>query len=238
MRIHRLIAILLLLESRGRMKARELADALEVNERSIHRDIEALCEAGIPIQSTAGPTGGFGLMEGYTSSLSGLNCDEMVSLYLNGVGIRLDQVTGSAVDLASALSKLELNMPDAYKEDIAKARSRFLFDPTPWWKDRLPFPSLETLRAALWNSEKVLIGYTGPKGGVSERIVRPYGLVVKAMIWYLVAFCETRNDTRAFRCDRVITAVPTGDRFAIPEGFDLESFWRGNTESFYVSRID
>lgn len=107
MRLHRLVAILLLLESRGKLKAKELAEALETSVRSIYRDVDTLAEAGIPIVSASGPSGGLSLMEGYTVNLKSLHNDEVVHLYLTGLGIYSGAGTESGHKLQNALLKLE-----------------------------------------------------------------------------------------------------------------------------------
>lgn len=125
MRLHRLIAILLLIESRGKMKANELADALETSVRSIYRDIDVLAESGIPMVTTPGPGGGISLMEGYSINLQKLHGEEVVNLYLTGMGIPFDAQTESGLKLRNALLKLENTLPAAYQEDIHKAKTRF-----------------------------------------------------------------------------------------------------------------
>jgi predicted DNA-binding transcriptional regulator YafY len=229
MRLHRLVAILLLLESRGRVKARELARALETSERSIYRDIEALCESGVPIRSEAGPAGGFSLMEGYSLPRQPLQGDEVVSLYLSGMGIRPDADSEASLVLQKTLLSLEKELPSEYRGDLRRAKARFHFDPRPWWREKTPLRHLDTLRQALWKSEELIIRYrkeSKDQKEVVERRLRPYGMVVKASEWYLVAFDIERRGMRAFRCDRVEAArIVEGSSFLIPEAFSLEAFW-------------
>jgi len=232
MRLHRLIAIMLLLESRGQLKARELAAALETSERTVHRDIEPLCKAGIPIEATAGPAGGFRLLEGYTNHLPQLPHHEAISLFLRGMGLNSVEEQEAHVDLQRALGRLETRLPEKYRQDVRAAQKRFFFDPTPWWEGAPLSFSLDTLRQAVWHARKVLIHYENTAHQKTERIVRPYGLVVKAMHWYLVAFCEKRHAVRTFSVARIEGAVLLEDTFEWPAHFSLEAYWKTRTGTF------
>ncbi|MCX7773164.1 MAG: YafY family transcriptional regulator [Clostridia bacterium] len=235
MRLNRLIAILLLLESRGQIKARELAQALETSERTVYRDIETLCQAGVPIVALSGPTGGFSLMEGYAVNMNNLDCDDVVSLYLSGIGIHPSKYSSSSIDLKKSMLKLEKSLPPEYLKDIAIARERFFFDPEIWWQERDPLRYQDLLRQAVWHSSKVRISYHKKSlshDETSVRVVRPYGLVVKNMDWYLAAYCETAQAIRVFRCDRILEAELLHQTFEIPQDFDLETFWTGWKEEF------
>lgn len=236
MRLNRLIAILLLLESRGLVKARELADALETCERTIYRDIDALCAAGVPILSDTGPNGGFSLMEGYSERLSELRADDVVNLYLSGIGVRPERQSESSLGLANTLRRLEASLPAAYRPDVEKAKTRFYFDPEIWWRERAPIPCMDTLRHAVWDSVKLRITYrktSFDQDETSERVICPYGLVVKDTEWYLAAHCDTAGDMRSFKCERILSAVRLeNDRFQIPDDFSLEVFWRNHVQGF------
>ncbi|BCG59437.1 helix-turn-helix transcriptional regulator [Paenibacillus sp. URB8-2] len=236
MRLHRLVAILLLLESRGKLKAKELAEALETSVRSIYRDVDTLAEAGIPIVSASGPSGGLSLMEGYTVNLKSLHNDEVVHLYLTGLGIYSGAGTESGHKLQNALLKLEKTLPDAYKPDLHKAKSRFYFDDTPWWSERPAVPCLEKIRSALWKSHKLTIHYRKPGGETSVRNVYPYGLVVKQEEWYLAAYCEEAEEVRIFKCERIVETMQAEEAYEIPADFSLESYWKERNESFKLSR--
>ena len=232
MRLHRLIAILLLLESRGRLKAGELAGALEVSERTIYRDIETLCEAGIPIEATAGPAGGFRLMEGYTNHLPRIPHDEAIGLFLRGIGMDPSEQREAHIDLQRALGHLESRLPDRYRQDVRAAQKRFYFDPTPWWEGVPVSAHLGVLRQGVWHSRKVTIDYENAAHDRSVRVVRPYGLVVKVMRWYLVAFCEMRETIRTFNVSRIHDAELLEETFVWPDDFSLESFWKARVHDF------
>jgi predicted DNA-binding transcriptional regulator YafY len=235
MRLHRLIAILLLIESRGRMTAKELAEALETSVRSIYRDMDTLAEAGIPIVATSGPGGGIELMQGYTVNLKQLNGDEVIHLYLTGMGIHSGGHTESGLKLKSALLKLEKTLPAAYQADIQKVKARFYFDDTPWWEERLVLPCLEELRRAVWRQVKLAVSYRKADGSRSERRLRPYGLVVKMEEWYLAAYCEDAGAVRTFKCERILKAEALEEEFMIPEDFSLEEYWSKQELSFKVA---
>lgn len=237
MRLHRLIAILLLIESRGCIKAGELAEALETSKRTIHRDIDILCEAGIPITATAGPAGGFSLIDGYQVNLKELHCDEVISLYLCGMGLYPQDYSEASLNLKNAILKLEKTVPRKYLADIQTARERFYFDPGAWWQVKPDLRFLDVLRRALWHSKKVNLTYANASKGnhdVKTRIIRPYGLIVKNGEWYLVAYCELKQEIRVFKCERIIQADMRDDSFRIPSDFNLETFWRGSVNQFKV----
>jgi predicted DNA-binding transcriptional regulator YafY len=130
MRVQRLIAILLLIESRGQMKAKDLARALETSERTIYRDVDALCESGVPLVSATGPNGGIALMDNYRLDLNRLYRDDVVNLYLSGIGFHPDGSEASA-KLRNTFLKLEKSLPAEYRLDIENARNRFYYDETP-----------------------------------------------------------------------------------------------------------
>lgn len=235
MRLHRLIAILLLLESRGQVKARELAEALETSERTIYRDIDILAEAGVPIAAVSGPEGGFSLLPGYSVHQKDLHADEVVNLFLSGMGVRPDEHSEASLTLKNAILKLEKSVPSRYLPDFQIARERFYFDPAMWFEEKKPLYHLDTLRKSLWMSRKVHLVHTKNEedGGVTtERTVRPYGLVVKNTEWYLVAFCETRQDIRVFKVDRVQEATILEEGFDFPSDFNLESYWHAWVQNF------
>ncbi|MNO43112.1 HTH domain protein [compost metagenome] len=232
MRLHRLIAILLLVESRGRVKANDLALALETSVRSIYRDIDVLAEAGIPLLSTPGPNGGFSLMEGYTVNLNQLHGEDVINLYLTGMGIHAGGHTPSGLKLKATLLKLEKTVPASYQTDIQKAQSRFYFDDTPWWSERSEIPCLESIRTAVWRSHKLWIEYHKVNGDLSSRKLQPYGLVVKKEEWYLIAYCEEVEQIRTFKCERIASTQLIDEEYVIPQDFSLERHWKQQERGF------
>ncbi|OMD88134.1 transcriptional regulator [Paenibacillus odorifer] len=232
MRLHRLIAILLLVESRGKMKANELAQALETSVRSIYRDIDVLAEAGIPLLSMSGPNGGISLMEGYTVNLKQLHGEDVTNLYLTGMGIYSGGHSESGLKLKTTLLKLEKTLPASYQPDIQKAQKRFYFDDTPWWTERIEIPCLESIRTAVWRSQKLQIAYQKVSGEISCRKLQPYGLVVKKEEWYLIAYCEEAKHIRTFKCERIASTQLLEEEYSIPMDFSLEEHWKQQGQVF------
>lgn len=238
MRLHRLMAILLLLESRGQVKAKEMATALETSVRTIYRDIDTLCEAGVPIAAMTGPNGGIYLMGEYSVKMDNLHSEDVINLYLSGVGIHPGGQSDTGIRLKNALLKLEQSLPAGYRGDIAKARKLFYFDETPWWGQVPQIRCLDSLRKALWQGKKVQMTYQKMFEAGSSRVIRPYGLVVKAMEWYLVAFCEGSGIVRTFKCERVAEARILDEACAIPEEFSLEGYWKQSAQQFFDTRME
>lgn len=229
MRLHRLIAILLLIESRGHIKAKELAAALETSVRTVYRDIETLCQAGVPIAATTGPNGGVYFMEGYSAKLYNLQGEDAVNLYLTGAAMYKGD---TGLNLRNALLKLEKMLPAEYGKDVKIAKERFYFDETPWWSDRPVSPCLEIVRKSVWNSKKLQIEYRKANNETSARDLLPYGLVVKELQWYLVAFCEKSKAVKTFKCERIIKAELTDTCFPVPLSFNLEQYWKHSEREF------
>lgn len=232
MRLHRLIAILLLVESRGKMKAKELAEALETSVRSIYRDVDVLAESGIPLVATTGPAGGISLMEGYTVNLRRLHGEEVVQLFLTGRGMPAGGPNGTSLLLQNALLKLEATLPAPYQEDIRTALSRFLFDATPWWSTQPEVPYLEALRTAVWRGRMLIAEYRKVNGETTLRKLHPYGLIVKQGAWYLAAYCEQAGEVRTFKCERFTSVTVLDETCTIPEQFSLQEYWRQAEQSF------
>ncbi len=238
MRTARLIAILLLLESQGKIKAKELAEALETSVRTIYRDIDILCEAGIPIYSTTGPNGGISFMDGYKINMNNLNSDDIVNLYLTGVGIPQDYQTQTNYKLKNILIKLRNNLPGKYADDVNTALNRFYFDDSPWWEEHSFLEFYEILRQAVFQSRIIHIKYEKSNGEVSERIVLPYGLVSKNTEWYMVGLCKESRAVKTFKCSRLIDVKLLDENFSYPEEFSLEQYWQKSVDCFKTSVID
>jgi predicted DNA-binding transcriptional regulator YafY len=215
-----LVATLLFLQSRGRVTAAEVADELEVSIKTARRDLEALSIAGIPVYSQPGRNGGWSLVGGARTDLSGLTAAEARTLFL--VAGPSSAVTPEA---KAALRKLVQALPETFRAEAEKAASAVVLDPAAW-SGRAPAtpPFLEVLQQAVIEGVQVRLGYTDAKGEVSERIVHPLGLVSKGTVWYLVA--DTAAGLRTFRVWRVQAAEPTGEAVVRPAGFDLARTWR------------
>ncbi|MEU7678355.1 YafY family protein [Micromonospora taraxaci] len=228
MRASRLISLLLLLQARGSMTAGELARELEVSERTVYRDVLALSAAGVPVYADRGRDGGYRLLGGYRTRLTGLTRDEAEALFLSGLpGPAGDMGLADAV--AAAELKVLAALPPALRDAPARAGQRFHLDVPGWFRETPPPPWLTDLARAVWRDRLVELRYRRGDREVTRR-VQPYGLVLKSGAWYLVGRVD--DDTRTYRVDRV-TGVEVGEEsFARDEGFDLAGHWREQAGSF------
>ncbi len=221
MRADRLVATLLFLQSRGRVTATEVADELEVSIRTARRDLEALSIAGIPVYSQAGRGGGWSLVGGSRTDLSGLTAAEARTLFL--VAGPSSAVTPEA---KAALRKLVQALPETFRAEAEKAAAAIVLDPAHWGGTAPPTPPhLEILQQAVVQGHQVRLGYEDRTRAVTERIVHPLGLVAKGSVWYLVG--DTDNGLRTFRVWRVQSVELTGEAAVTPPGFDLAQTWQG-----------
>ena len=232
MRADRLLSLLMVLQIKGRSTAQELAERLEVSERTIYRDIEALSIAGVPVYAERGPGGGCVLAEGYRTNLTGLKEAEVRTLFMPGVTGPLTDL-GVSKELEAALLKLLAALPSAHQRNIERTRQRLYMDAVGWYHANEPVPFLQLLQGAVWQDRKVQITYCKGNGEVVERIVDPLGLVAKAGIWYMVAV--SHNELRIFRVSRVHAVVLTNEQCQRPEGFNLEQFWATSSRDFLAS---
>ncbi len=225
MRADRLLSLLMLLQARGRMSARELAAELEVSERTIYRDVEALSAAGVPLYGQAGPEGGYALLDSYRTNLTGLTEGEVRALSMLSIPEALGAL-GMGQELRAALLKLSAALPEARRHDGASVRQRFYMDSTWWAQGEEPVPHLRTIHDAVWQDRRLHLTYLIlPLGIRVEQDVDPYGLVAKAGVWYLV--CVVNGAPRVHRVSALLDVQPLAASFERPETFDLESFWKG-----------
>ena len=221
MRADRLVATLLFLQARGRVTAHAVAEELEVSIRTARRDLEALAIAGIPLYSQAGRGGGWSLVGGARTDLSGLTAAEARALFL--VAGPSAAVTPAA---RAALRKLVRALPEAFRAEAERAASAVVLDPARWDATAPPPPPhLDALQQAVVQGVQLRLGYRGRGGAVSERLVHPLGLVAKGSTWYLVA--DTEAGLRTFRVWRVRSVELTDEPARRPPGFDLAETWRG-----------
>ena len=219
MRADRLVAALLLLQTRGRLTAAELAEELEVSVATARRDLEAMSAAGIPVYPQPGRGGGWSLVGGARTDLSGLSAPEAQALFLL-VGPAA-AVSGEA---KTALRKLVRALPETFRADAEAAAGATMIDPTRWGeRDRLRPPLVDLLQECVVRRSRVRLVYAGVGRAQSVRLVEPWGLVDKDEVWYLVA--GTDRGRRTFRLDRVVSAEPTDETFERPGDFELEEAW-------------
>ena len=222
MRADRLLSVLLLLQVNKRLTARELAERLEVSERTILRDMDALGAAGVPVTAERGAGGGWGLLQEYRSDLTGLNAMETQTLFL-AKSSRLLADLGMGRAAEAALIKLLASLSARSRRDVEHTRERLHIDGAGWYQSGEAFPLLPTLQEAVWQERQLQIGYKRADGTTVERLVSPLGLVAKGSIWYLVA--GTEEGLRSYRVSRVQAASLTERLCVRPPGFDLAAFW-------------
>jgi predicted DNA-binding transcriptional regulator YafY len=220
-RADRLVALLLLLQRRGRITAAEAAAELETSERTARRDLEALGRAGLPVYSQQGRQGGWFLAGGGRTDLSGLSAPEVRALFMVA-----GPASPATPDVRSALRKLTRAIPQAFQPMAESAATALVVDPNAW--DRSPVrvsppPWLDRVQAAVVDAQEVELGYVSGPGVSTTRVVQPLGLAVKGVTWYLLA--DTAKGRRTFRVDRISALQPTGNRAQRPEGFDLGEAW-------------
>jgi len=224
----RLVALLLLLQSRRQCSARVLADHLEVSERTIYRDVDALSAAGVPVYAERGAAGGIVLSEGYRRALTFFSEDEVRALFASGASPLAD--LGLERGLTRALEKLRGGLADVHQRAADKSRSRIHLDQRRWNQPEPPLELLTTLRRAVWDDRCLRIRYEDRNRKSSTRSVEPLGLVCKAGVWYLIA--RSDSELRSFRVDRVRSAQEVAEHFQRPEDFDLERYWAESSARF------
>lgn len=222
MRAGRLISLLMLLQSRGRLTAAELAEELSVSVRTVYRDLDALDAAGVPVFTERGPGGGCGLVEAYRTSLTGLNADEVQALFMLSIPNALLQL-GVGPELKAAFLKLAASLPASRREVEDRTRQRILIDSTAWFHTEHPVPGLRDLHQAIWKDELLQIRLRLPFAAVAELELAPHGLVAKADRWYLISWGQGR--WRIDPVEDVIEIVHSGRQFQRQAGFSLAKFW-------------
>ncbi|MBV9928794.1 MAG: YafY family transcriptional regulator [Acidobacteria bacterium] len=230
MRADRLVSIMLLLQIYRRLTAAELARRLEVSERTIHRDMEALSTAGVPVTALRGTGGGWALVDGYRTNLTGLNAAEVQTLF-SGLPPRLLTDLGLGREAGAAQVKLLAALPAASRADAEYARRRVHVDVAGWNGADEQVPHLHTIQEAVWRGRKLFFAYGGDCTEAAERAVDPLGLVAKGGVWYLVARAAD-GEVRSYRVARVTRARVSEETCERPEGFDLAAFWAGSVTRF------
>lgn len=228
MRASRLLSIQMLLQTRGRMSARALAAELEVSIRTLHRDIDQLTAAGVPIMAERGREGGFSLLDGWKTSLTGLTAAESQAVFLSGLAGPAAQL-GLKHDVESAQLKLLTALPAGTRDAAQRVSSRLHLDPVDWYRDAEPVPQLLTVAEAVWSGRELAICYESWKT-TAARTVGPLGLVLKAGVWYLVALLKT--EPRTFRVSNIAAAESLSSTVRRPKNFDLAAYWRASIERF------
>ncbi|HEY8315305.1 MAG TPA: WYL domain-containing protein [Gaiellaceae bacterium] len=228
MRATRLVSLLLLLQTRGQLTAAELAERLEVSVRTVHRDVESLAAAGVPVDAVRGPAGGYRLAGGYRTRLTGLTADEAEALFAAGMPGPAAEL-GLGGELAAARLKLLAALPQELQERATRASRLFHLDTRGWFRAEDTVPHLPALAAAVWQGCRARLRYR-EHGTVVQRTIDPLGLVLKGGAWYLVA--RRSAGMRVYRVSRVASVRALEDRFERPSAFELAAFWKEWSRSF------
>ncbi|MFD9716869.1 helix-turn-helix transcriptional regulator [Streptomyces sp. NPDC059076] len=231
MRAARLIKMVLLLQSRPSMTGAELARELEVSERTVTRDALALSEAGVPVYADRGRTGGYRLIGGYRTRLTGLGRSEAEALFLSGLPGALREM-GLADAASAARLKVSAALLPSVRDASRSAAQRFHLDAPGWYQEPKTPPLLPAVAEAVWDDRRVSVVYRNRKGVEVQRELEPYGLVLKAGIWYLCARVE--GSYRVYRIDRFesVGDMTDSEVFVRDETFDLPEFWMERAAQF------
>lgn len=234
MRADRLFSIVLLLQSHRQLTARDLAGRLEVSARTIHRDMEALSGAGIPVVAERGTGGGWSLLGEYRTNLTGLNEAEIQSLFVSKPPRLLADLNLEKA-AEGAFLKLLAALPSVYRRGAEHARQRIYVDVTGWNRAEEAVPLLHALQEAIWQERRVrlLYGRGGCDAGAAlARTVDPLGLVAKGSVWYFVAGTEGGAEVRSYRVSRVEGVELLDEPCVRPPDFDLAAFWEKSSAQF------
>jgi predicted DNA-binding transcriptional regulator YafY len=229
MRADRLLSILLLLQVQRRVTARDLAKRLEVSERTILRDMDALSGVGVPVVAERGAGGGWSLLEGYRTTLTGLSAPEIQSLFLARPP-RLMADLGLKLESDAALIKLQASLPAGSRQHADFARQRILVDSRGWRDPAESVACLPVLLDALWRERQVRFIYSRVMGEPGERTAHPLGLVAKGSTWYLVARAD--GEPRTYRVSRMREAAILDQPANHLAGFDLAAYWERSAAEF------
>jgi predicted DNA-binding transcriptional regulator YafY len=224
--------MLMLLQTRGRMTAEELAERLEVSTRTVYRDLDALSFAGVPVYSERGPSGGISLLEDYRTNLTGLTRDEVRALFMFTVPGLLADLQVNKTQQAANL-KLVAALPAPFQKDVDWVRQRIHLDPAAWFQPSEATPHLAAIQAAVWHNRRLRIVYRRGDGSWVKRLIDPYGLVAKASVWYVVA--GMMRGVFVYRVSRIQEVMPTDSHFERPDNFDLPVYWTDWCANFEAS---
>lgn len=232
MRASRLLSILLLLQTRGRMTAETLAAEFEVSVRTIYRDIDQLSAAGAPVYADRGRSGGFKLMDGYRTRLTGLTDAEAETLFLGGLSGPAAQMGFSGAVTTMQL-KLLAALPPERQAAAERLAGRFHLDPVGWYQSPDEAARLPAIAQAVWTSRRIAVRYESWKGEVAREL-EPLGLILKAGLWYLAARPADGKslEPRTYRVSNILDLTVEEATFERPAGFDLAAWWTEASRRF------
>jgi predicted DNA-binding transcriptional regulator YafY len=229
MRADRLLTLILLLQTHGKITTRRLAEELGVSRRTILRDVEALSFSGVPIYSESGPGGGVALDEHYRTSLTGLNTPEVQSLFVsNNDQILQDIGLGNAAQ--RLLMKLLAALPQSQHSTVDHIRQRLMIDPTWWWHETAVPPFWDDLQNAVYQDRLIKATYENYEGVLIERVLAPYSLICKSSLWYVLA--EYNQDLHTYRVSRFHSLQVLNQNFLRRPDFDLPTYWQTKLQGF------
>lgn len=234
MKASRLLSILMILQSRKRRTADQLAGELEVSTRTIHRDIDELSAAGVPVYAERGREGGFRLLDGYQTRLTGLDADEASALMLSGIGTALDDL-GLKGALTQSERKLMAALPEASRAKATMVTDRFHLDPLGWYRQKEVTPFVSEIAMAVWADQRISISYESWKGRVRRKL-DPIAIILKAGVWYFIGRADTM---RIYRIANIKNLEHCQETFERPKDFNVSRFWQdwtGNFESTIRSK--
>ena len=238
MRASRLLSILLMLQTRGRLTAEALAAEFEVSVRTIYRDIDQLSAAGAPVYADRGRSGGFQLLDGYRTRLTGLTDAEAETLFLGGLAGPAAQM-GFSEAVGAMQLKLLAALPPERQAAAERIAGRFHLDPVGWFQTAEEAHRLPAIAQAVWTCRRIVVVYESWSGR-RERTLEPLGLILKAGRWYLAALTaggEAGAAPRTYRISNVIDLTVSEEVFDRPEGFDLPGWWAQTSSRFERERF-
>ncbi|OWQ87570.1 DNA-binding transcriptional regulator [Roseateles aquatilis] len=228
MRASRLLTLQMLLQSRGTMSATALAQALEVSVRTVHRDVEDLSAAGVPVYAERGRNGGFSLLAGWKTTLTGLTPEESQAVLLGGLSGPAEQL-GLGPQVRQSQLKLLAALPADLRAQAQQVSARLHLDPVDWYRDADAVPALGTVAQGVWQGRVLVLEYESWRAR-SMHVVAPLGLVIKAGVWYLVGLLRGKAST--LRVSKILAASLTERLVERPAGFDLATYWRESQARF------
>ncbi len=232
MRADRLLSVLLLLQANGKQTGRELATRLEVSERTVHRDMEALSAAGVPVFAMRGTRGGWQLEETWRTQVPGLDEAELRALLMAQPRVIGDARLAAAAE--RAIDKLMAALPVSMRARATEIRQRLYVDTTGWWGGTENLEALPVVQEAVTHDRKLMMKYRAAKRELVDRTVDPLGMVAKGANWYLVA--NTTAGFRTYRVSRIEQAVMLDEPSTRPPDFDLATYWKSSTAEFLETR--
>jgi predicted DNA-binding transcriptional regulator YafY len=232
MKSTRLLSVLMLLQAHGRLSSRELAERLEISERTAHRDMEALSQAGIPVYALRGAQGGWELTKGWRTKVPGLDEAELRGLLMMQPSALGDPRLAAAAE--RAFGKLMAALPGNLRDQATSIRARLHIDPTGWRPSSEDISMLPVVQDAIARDVKISFEYRRADGDIAPRTVDPYGVVCKQTVWYLVA--RAPAGMRSYRVSRMSRAVALAMKFKRPAKFNLAAYWRSSTAALSQSR--